>query len=328
MTAQEGVDDRKARAATQAAIEAEQRKFERDMAIEEYRAGNKQPEYVQVDMADGSKAWVQKPGTGPRQAETRNTPAADAGFKVFRDAIAGIESAGAGDYAAVGPQTKTGDRAYGRYQVMGANIPEWTKAALGHSMTPEQFAASPEAQDAVFDHRFGGYVRKYGPEGAARAWFAGEGGMNNDGARDSLGTSVADYAGKFSRNMGGMNEQYTDTASGGMSGVIPIPGSGRPKEEKPSSIQQRQRDLRELQASGQRITQGMAQYYMLHGKFQDAPEGAGGKPAKGMTGDVANKVGLYNNALRSAREWHDIVAEKGPDGRPTGGYNNMAAMSP
>src|SRR5688500_8767678 len=46
-----------------------------------------------------------------------------------RQAIAGIESGGR--YNAIGPRTKNGDRAYGKYQVMGNNVPVWTKAALG-----------------------------------------------------------------------------------------------------------------------------------------------------------------------------------------------------
>lgn len=192
----------------------------------------KAPTYVDVPDGRGGTIKMESTADGLRPirvaSDAQNTPAANAGFKVFRDAIAGIESAGSGGYKAIGPQTKTGDRAYGRYQVMGANIPEWTKAALGRAMTPEEFAASPEAQDAVFDHRFGGYVQKYGPEGAAKAWFAGEGGMNNDGARDSLGTSVANYAGKFNRNMGGTQEQYADTGAGVIGGGL---GYSPPKQE-------------------------------------------------------------------------------------------------
>lgn len=122
----------------------------------------------------------------------------------YREAIASIESKGSGGYKALGPKTKTGDRAYGRYQVMGANIPEWTKAALGKSMTPEQFLADPAAQDAVFDHRFGGYVAKYGPEKAARAWFGGPGAINNPKAKDVLGTSVSKYGEKFLKSLGTM----------------------------------------------------------------------------------------------------------------------------
>lgn len=117
----------------------------------------------------------------------------------YANAISSIESSGR--YDLVGPATKSGDRALGKYQVMSANVPEWTKEALGRSLTPREFLSSPEAQDAVFQHRFGGYVKKYGPEGAARAWFAGEGGMNDMGRRDVLGTSVADYSNKFTKAM-------------------------------------------------------------------------------------------------------------------------------
>lgn len=119
-------------------------------------------------------------------------------------AISGIESSGR--YNLLGPVTRKGDRAYGKYQVMGANIPEWTRDALGAPMTPDQFLADPNAQEAVFAHRFGQYRAKYGPEGAARAWFAGEGGMNDLGRKDQLGTSVAAYGQKFSRLGGGSGE--------------------------------------------------------------------------------------------------------------------------
>ena len=117
----------------------------------------------------------------------------------YADAIAGIESGG--NYGILGPLTK-GDRAYGKYQVMGANIPQWTQEALGQSLTPDQFLNNPQAQDAVFAHRFGQYVDKYGLEGAARAWFAGEKGMNNPNAKDVLGTTVAGYGAKFMKGLG------------------------------------------------------------------------------------------------------------------------------
>ena len=180
-----------------------------------------QPEY-DIREVNGQLFYVPKQ---PFAQETRQPAGRPHQTTSYRDAIASIESAGSGDYSAVGPTTKTGDRAYGRYQVMGANIPEWTQAALGRAMTPQEFLQNTEAQDAVFDHRFGSYVQKYGPEGAANAWFAGEGGMRNPNARDVLGTSVADYAGKFTRAMGGMNEQYQDSASGSIpAGAIPVQG--------------------------------------------------------------------------------------------------------
>jgi hypothetical protein len=119
---------------------------------------------------------------------------------LYRNAIASIESAGSGGYSALGPNVR-GDRAYGKYQVMGANIPSWTKEALGYSMTPEEFLASPEAQDAVFDHRFGGYVQKYGPEGAASMWFSGDPTPDGD----------SDYVSKFSNALGGDPLQQVGT---------------------------------------------------------------------------------------------------------------------
>jgi hypothetical protein len=119
----------------------------------------------------------------------------------YAGAISSIESGG--KYDLLGPLTKSGDRAYGKYQIMGANVPQWTKDVFGYAMTPDQFLADPAAQDAVFNSKFGSYVDKYGPTGAAKAWFAGEGGMNNPNATDILGTSVADYARRFEANLGG-----------------------------------------------------------------------------------------------------------------------------
>ncbi|HMO31247.1 MAG TPA: hypothetical protein PKD06_18200, partial [Enterovirga sp.] len=132
-------------------------------------------------------------------------PAAGGAGGPYAGAVSGIESGGR--YDALGPVTKTGDRAYGRFQVMGANIPSWTQEVLGRSLTPQEFLNSQEAQDAVFKAKFGQYAAKYGPEGAARAWFAGEGGMNDLGRRDQLGTSVGDYGKRFMAGLGGQPAQ-------------------------------------------------------------------------------------------------------------------------
>ena len=121
------------------------------------------------------------------------------------NAIAGIESGGnKNPYALIGAQTSTGDRAIGKYQVMGKNVPEWTQAALGAPMTAEQFRANPDAQEAVFKHRFGQYVNKYGEEGAARAWFGGEKGMRNLAGTDVHGRlTVASYGQDYLKRLGG-----------------------------------------------------------------------------------------------------------------------------
>jgi len=120
----------------------------------------------------------------------------------LRAAIAGIESAGSGGYKAVGPVTKSGDRAYGKYQVMGANIPKWTEQVLGKRMTPQQFLADPAAQDKVFDTIFGGYAQKYGPQEAASLWFTGRRMAEGAALKDVNGMTGAEYVRRFSAGLG------------------------------------------------------------------------------------------------------------------------------
>ena len=66
----------------------------------------------------------------------------------YAGAISNIESGGR--YDLLGPVTKSGDRAYGKYQVMGANVPEWSRAALG----PVDDAAGISSQTAIAGHHF------------------------------------------------------------------------------------------------------------------------------------------------------------------------------
>jgi hypothetical protein len=158
--------------------------------VERLLGGGDGPVVLAPDVAPAPDA----PAPAPAAA-----PVADAGevppiVPARRQAIGGIESGGAKDpYRAVGVPTKYG-RALGRYGVVEANVAPWTAAALGKPMTPQEFLANDAAQDAVFDHRFGQYAAKHGEEGAARAWFAGERGMNNLAATDAhKRLSVADY---------------------------------------------------------------------------------------------------------------------------------------
>lgn len=137
----------------------------------------------------------------------------------YARAISSIESSN--KYDAVGPQTRTGDRAYGKYQVMGANIPEWTRTYYGKTLTAPEFLADPAAQDAVFKGKFGTYADKYGPTGAAKAWFAGERGMRDPNRRDQLGTSVAAYGDKFSRAAGLGPETSPAMMASAIPGITP-----------------------------------------------------------------------------------------------------------
>jgi hypothetical protein len=143
---------------------------------------------------------------------------------------------GTGSYSQLGPVTKTGDRAYGKYQVMGANIPQWTHEILGQSMTPAQFLQNPNAQEAVARGKLSQYAQQYGPEGAAKAWFAGPKGMNNPNATDQLGTSVAQYGANVAAMMpgGGAPQGGVQNASAAgplafrppAPGGVPVPNAG------------------------------------------------------------------------------------------------------
>ena len=116
----------------------------------------------------------------------------------WASAIASLESAGSGGYGAVGPMTRSGNRAYGRYQVMDFNIPNWTRKYVGREMTPDEFLADPRAQDLVFQGEFGSYVNQYGsPEEAASVWFTGRPMSQGAGASDILGTTGAQYVDRF-----------------------------------------------------------------------------------------------------------------------------------
>lgn len=94
------------------------------------------------------------------------------GFAQVQRNMVGVESGG--NYHALGPVTRNGDRAYGKYQVMGRNVPAWTREILGRAMTPEEFLADRDAQEAVFRAKMEEYYRRYGNwEDAASMWFTG-----------------------------------------------------------------------------------------------------------------------------------------------------------
>ena len=115
-----------------------------------------------------------------------------------------IESSG-GNYAATGRVVANGDRAYGAYQVMGHNIPKWTQQWYGRALTPEEFRGNKQAQDAVFNGQFGYYLQKYGNiNAAARAWYAGEKGMNNFAKTDGGPISVAEYGNRVQASYQGI----------------------------------------------------------------------------------------------------------------------------
>lgn len=116
----------------------------------------------------------------------------------YASAIKAVESLGSGGYSALGPVLKSGDQALGAYQVMASNLPSWSQAALGRSVSRSEFLGSPDIQDAIFSHQFGSYISKYGnPQDAASAWFTGGPLSSGAGKMDVLGTTGSKYVDKF-----------------------------------------------------------------------------------------------------------------------------------
>lgn len=150
----------------------------------------------------------------PVGAVTRSALPAVGNIGMYAKAIQAIESGG--NYGALGPVTRNGDRAYGAYQVMGNNIGPWSEAALGRRLSASEFLGDRSAQDAIFSHRFGGYAQKYGASGAAQAWFGGPGSVGKGGAgADILGTTGNSYVAKFNTQIAKMGE----TAAGAVNGL-------------------------------------------------------------------------------------------------------------
>jgi len=119
------------------------------------------------------------------------------------------------------------DRAYGRYQVMGNNVPGWTEKYYGRRLTPQQFLASKEAQDAVVRGRLQEYVKKYGYRGAAAAWYSGDASLHNSTRPQKSGPSIKEYVddvlARAATYQGGSGSTVTatTTASGGAVPVTP-----------------------------------------------------------------------------------------------------------
>lgn len=145
----------------------------------------------------------------------------------YADAISSIESGG--NYREIGPNTGSMGRALGKYQVMSANVGPWSKEILGREVTPGEFISDPKIQDAIFEGKFGQYVEKYGPDGAARAWFAGEKGMKNPNAKDVFGTTVAEYSRRFNKALPQDARGAVEQFGGDQPDVMAFAATDKPK---------------------------------------------------------------------------------------------------
>lgn len=131
-------------------------------------------------------------------------------------------------YSAVGPPTKDGNRAYGKYQIMDFNIPVWSKQYLGRRISLSEYRNSPDIQEQLARAVLTDYYKKYGAEGAAAMWFSGEANPNSN-ASDGHWT-VRQYvsemkkaAAKYTGGGGGGSYMPWDRAKSGGGGGTTTP---------------------------------------------------------------------------------------------------------
>ena len=146
----------------------------------------------------------------PQMMAANKAPVAPANddLSTYLSALGKIESNN--NYSALGPQTKRGDRAYGKYQIMGANIPQWTQQALGKQMSADEFLSDKEAQDETAKYHFGKALKQYGnPQDAASVWFTGKPMQKAGDVQDVLGTTAPKYVENFNKAAGLSGGQKT-----------------------------------------------------------------------------------------------------------------------
>jgi hypothetical protein len=127
-------------------------------------------------------SWGRSNGAGGTRRPGQPLPA-NAGI-TDRLYQAVVKQESGGNYRAVNPHSG----ALGIGQVMPANVRQWSKEALGYSITPQQFLNSPELQDKIIKHKLGQYYQEAIGKGlsqdeavryVASAWYSGSGERRN-----------------------------------------------------------------------------------------------------------------------------------------------------
>lgn len=132
-------------------------------------------------------------------------------WAAFLHGIQQIESGG--NYNAVGPATRSGDRAYGKYQIMGSNIAPWGKQYLGRNISITQYRNSPKLQEELAQAVLRSYYNKYGADGAAAKWFSGSANPNSN-ASDGYNT-VRQYVAKMNKAAASYSGGSSGSSGGG-----------------------------------------------------------------------------------------------------------------
>lgn len=229
----------------------------------------------------------------------------------FKRGIGMLESSM--NYTALGKIMETGmykgDRAYGKYQVMGKNIPSWTQAALGRTLTPQQFLASPEAQEKVFEYQSELNYAKYGNwDDVASVWFSGQPASGNK--RSDGQTSTPDYIKKMRKFMGvteptpvqldGYTPQVINAVTSGRvaAGQLVTATTGQVPKNIGAEEQKGVTALRDL-------IKKMDEYKTLYTELQN--EGVTGVFGTGIVKGVKNSIAPSTNATALSSLQDEIV---------------------
>lgn len=165
------------------------------------------PNWGLASLADPQSASADSQGQSPvvtsaiaPKVDTTSVGGSAGDFESFVNSIAKQESGG--NYSAVNKSSG----ALGKYQIMPANIPSWSKSALGRSVTTQQFLKDPKLQEAVARKKLQYYYNKYGAANAAKAWYGGEGSIKRSAGAQSRGQaggypSLNSYAAAVTRRL-------------------------------------------------------------------------------------------------------------------------------
>lgn len=114
--------------------------------------------------------------------------------------------------------------AVGKYQVLKSNIPSWSRAALGYSISWQQFRDSPDLQEKIVRHRLKGYFDKYGARGAASAWYSGNPKLSESTRPQPGGPSIKAYVDSVISRAGGISSTESNVSNlSDLTGVGPAP---------------------------------------------------------------------------------------------------------
>ena len=142
------------------------------------------------------------------RAETESNKISNPAGPLLERARATTKKQESGNYTNVTTtiNQKTGlpQSALGAYGIMESNLKDWGMQTFGRSdITRQEFLANPQLQDMMYDKIMGGYIKKYGVEGAGRAWIGGEGAVTGDqNIADALGTKRGVYGRTFAAGVG------------------------------------------------------------------------------------------------------------------------------